>query len=131
MNWEIDMVAEGWRKLGMILQLLQDGSLREGTVLLWDEPEANLNPQLIRLMAWIILLLSQMDIQIFLTTHSLFLVYELEMLIAKQKIKEGVRYFNLRKGKPVEQGNTCPELKNVLLVDESLKQTSQYLEEEF
>lgn len=131
MNWEIDMVAEGWRKLGMILQLLQDGSLREGTVLLWDEPEANLNPQLIRLVAWIILLLSQMDIQIFLTTHSLFLVYELEMLIAKQKIKEGVRYFNLRKGKPVEQGNTFPELKNVLLVDESLKQTSQYLEEEF
>jgi len=131
MNWEIDMLAEGWRKLGMILQLLQDGSLREGTVLLWDEPEANLNPQLIRLVAWIILLLSQMDIQIFLTTHSLFLVYELEMLIAKQKIKDGVRYFNLRKGKPVEQGNTFPELKNVLLVDESIKQTSQYLEEEF
>ena len=128
---EIDMAAEGWRRLGMIMQLIRNGSLHSGVSLFWDEPEANLNPKLIRLIAYVIIELSKLGIQIFLATHSLFLVYELELLIAKQKIKEGVRYFNLKKGKPVEQGNTFPELKNVLLVDESIKQTSQYLGEEF
>lgn len=131
MDLDICIAAEGWRKLGMILQLIKNGALKKGKVLLWDEPEANLNPQLIRLVANIIIELSKLGIQMFITTHSLFLVYELEMLIAKQKIKEGVRYFNLQRGKPVEQGDTLPELKSVLLVDESLKQTSQYLEEEF
>lgn len=128
---DINMTAEGWRKLGMILQLLRNGGLHSGMALFWDEPEANLNPQLIRLIAQVILELSQMNIQVFLATQSLFLVYELELLIAQQKIKDGVRYFNLQKGKPVEQGDTFPELKNVLLVDESIKQSDQYLVEEF
>lgn len=130
-DFDINMTAEGWRKLGMILQLLRNGGLHSGMSLFWDEPEANLNPQLIRLIANIIVELSKLDIQIFIATQSLFLVNELELLIAEQKIKEGVRYFNLRKGNPVEQGDTFTELQNVLLVDESIKQSNRYLEEDF
>ena len=130
-DFDINMTAEGWRKLGMILQLLRNGGLHSGMSLFWDEPEANLNPQLIRLIANIIVELSKLDIQIFIATQSLFLVNELELLIAEQKIKEGIRYFNLRKGNPVEQGDTFTELQNVLLVDESIKQSNRYLEEDF
>ncbi|MBR6471927.1 MAG: AAA family ATPase [Victivallales bacterium] len=130
LNWEIDMIAEGWRKIGMLLQLILDGSLREGAVLLWDEPEANLNPQLIQLIAIIIVELSKLDIQIFITTHSLFLLNELEIVLAQQKIKEGVRFFDLRKGKVPQQGNTLSALKNILLLDEDMKQSDRYLSEE-
>ena len=127
----IDIIAEGWRKLSEVLLLLNVGALYPGSLLLWDEPEANLNPKLICLAAKMIIELAKMGIQVFIATHSLFLVNELELLVAEQKIKEGIRYFNLRKGNPVEQGDTFPELKNVLLVDESIKQSNRYLEEDF
>ena len=127
---DINMTAEGWRKLGMILQLLRNGGLHTGMALFWDEPEANLNPQLICLMAQTILELSQLDIQVFIATHSLFLVNELEILLAKQKNKKGVRFFNLRKDKTPQQGDSFSALKNVLLLDEEMKQSDRYMDEE-
>ncbi|MBQ6471731.1 MAG: ATP-binding protein, partial [Victivallales bacterium] len=71
-GWTVDMAAEGWRKLGMLLQVLKNGELHEGMALLWDEPEANLNPKLICLMAKAIVRLANLGIQVFLCTHHRF-----------------------------------------------------------
>ena len=135
--YEIPMVAEGWRKLGQLLQLMNIGAIHPGSILLWDEPEANLNPQLIRLLANVIVLLAKMDIQIFVTTHNLFFLRELDMLTKSKKkgnaefAKGDIRYFNfLGKGK-VEQGYDEIELGNVLLLEESLKQSDRYLLEDY
>ena len=129
-NHDINMAAEGWRQLGIILQLLRNGSLQSGMVFLWDEPEANLNPQLICLAAQMILDICKSGIQVFIATQSLFLVNELEILIAQQKVKEGVRFFNLQKGKAPQQGDTYSALKNNLLLDEALRQSDRYMSEE-
>lgn len=132
-NLDINMTAEGWRKLGMLLQLLRNGGLRKGMVLLWDEPEANLNPRLICLIAQVLIELSKLGIQVFITTHSLFLLREIDMLAKSEKqFEQGdIRYFNfVGKGK-VEQGNTPEDLDNILLLDESLKQSDRYLEGDF
>jgi hypothetical protein len=48
---EMPLVAEGLRKLGMIAHLIANGTLLENGYLFWDEPEANLNPTLIRRIA--------------------------------------------------------------------------------
>ena len=45
---EMPLVAEGWRKLAMLVRLIATGSLLDKGCLFWDEPEANLNPRLIR-----------------------------------------------------------------------------------
>ena len=129
-NYDINMAAEGWRQLGTILQLLRNGSLHSGMVLLWDEPEANLNPQLICLAAQMILDLYKTGIQVFIATQSLFLVNELEILLAQQKTTDGVRFFNLQKGKAPQQGDTFSALKNTLLLDEALGQSDRYMAEE-
>lgn len=129
---DINMTAEGWRKLGMLLQLLRNGGLRSGMVLLWDEPEANLNPRLIRLIAHVLIKLSMLDIQVFITTHSLFLLREIDMLSKSEKKYESgdIRYFNfVGKGK-VEQGNAPEDLDKILLLDESLKQSDRFLKME-
>ena len=42
-----DFEAEGFKKLGLLWQLLMNESITEDTVLLWDEPDANINPKLI------------------------------------------------------------------------------------
>ena len=130
---DINMTAEGWRKLGMLLQLLKNGGLRSGMVLLWDEPEANLNPRLICLIARVLIQLSKLDIQVFITTHSLFLLREIDMLSKEKGTYEqgDIRYFNfLGKGK-VEHGNAPEDLDKILLLDESLKQSDRYLEGDF
>ena len=43
---EFTLLAEGLRKLGLLWLLVQNGTLLNGSVLFWDEPETNLNPEL-------------------------------------------------------------------------------------
>ena len=129
---DVNMAAEGWRKLGMVLQLLKNGGLGKGMILLWDEPEANLNPKLIKLVAQVIVKLSHLDIQTFITTHSLFLLREIDILVKSDKKgkKDDTRYFNFPKKGVVEQGSSPEELGDILLLDESLAQSDRFMEME-
>lgn len=126
---DVNMTAEGWRKLGMVLQLLKNGGLHKGMTLFWDEPEANLNPHLICIMAKVIVTLSLLGIQVFLTTHSLFFLREIDMLTKKESsLKKGnVRFFNFVGNGIIEQGDTPEELGDILLLDESLSQSDRIL----
>lgn len=76
---EFPLLAEGYRKLGLLYKLIQNETLVRGTVLFWDEPEANLNPKLSRVVVEIILALQKMGVQIFLTTHDYVLLKEFEL----------------------------------------------------
>lgn len=67
---EFSLEAEGLRKLGLLWRLIRNGLLEEGAVLLWDEPEANLNPELFSLVAEILLELQKNGVQIFIATHN-------------------------------------------------------------
>ena len=122
--YEIDISAEGWRKLGEILQLLKNGAITSGSILFWDEPEANQNPALIRVLAQVIIALCDLGVQIFLTTHSLFLLRELEYLSYKEKSK--IRYFSLHDGE-VEQSDSSADLSNIAPFDEEIKQEDRIL----
>lgn len=82
---EMPLVAEGLRKFAMLARLIATGELLESGMLFWDEPEANLNPRLLRPIAQTILELSRQGQQIFMATHSLFLLRELELLLAAQE----------------------------------------------
>lgn len=84
--------AEGLRKLGLLWKLIRNGLLEPGTVLLWDEPEANLNPELFPLVVEILLELQKNGIQIFLATHSYNFAKYLEI---RRTDKEQVQFHNL------------------------------------
>lgn len=81
------MTAEGYRKIGVLHRLLCNGSINPGAtgVLLWDEPEANLNPKLMRKLVQIFLELSRNGQQIILATHDYVLLKWLDLLIDKGK----------------------------------------------
>ena len=66
---EFTLLAEGYRKLGLLYKLIQNESLIKGSVLFWDEPEANLNPKLTATIVKILLELQKMGVQIFIATH--------------------------------------------------------------
>lgn len=84
--------AEGLRKLGLLWKLIRNGLLEPGTVLLWDEPEANLNPELFPLVAEILLELQKNGIQMFVATHSYNFAKYLEI---RRTETEQVQFHNL------------------------------------
>lgn len=69
--------------------------LEKGSILLWDEPEANLNPELYPLVANILLELQRNGVQIFIATHSYNFAKYLEIRRSKE---EQVMFHNLYKG---------------------------------
>ena len=78
---EFMLLAEGLRKLGLLWLLVRNGSLPSGSVLFWDEPEANLNPGLLTVVVDILLQLQRSGVQILIATHDYAVLKELELLI--------------------------------------------------
>ena len=129
---EIPLVAEGLRKLGMLARLLATGALQEKGMLFWDEPEANLNPRLIKRVAKSILDLSANGIQVFVATHSLFLLRELEILLSQESYRSlEPQFFGLHKdGDEVSvlQGPSVDVIGDIVSLDEELEQSDRFLE---
>lgn len=78
-NLEFTLLAEGIRKLGLLWLLIQNGTLLNGSVLFWDEPETNLNPGLFSVLIDILLNLQRMGVQVLLATHDYAILKELEL----------------------------------------------------
>ena len=78
-NLEFSLLAEGMRKLGLLWLLIQNGTLLNGSVLFWDEPETNLNPKLFGPVIEILLKLQRMGVQIFIATHDYTILKELDL----------------------------------------------------
>jgi len=120
----IFMVAEGWRKLGMLSYLIANDSLKENSILFWDEPEANLNPRLIKQLAAFLVELSQHNIQIVIATHSLFLMKYFDYLIKQSNNTVSAAFFNLvrtENGIAVEQGERLNQLTTIVALEEELE----------
>lgn len=125
---EMNLVAEGMRKFATLYKLLANGTLTPETTLFWDEPEANLNPALLKEMAVVLTDLAQAGFQIILATHSLFLMKELHILSRQRK--QLVRYFGLYAGEKgdvqVEQQNDFMQLQHIAALDAELAQTFDF-----
>ena len=76
---EFTLLAEGYRKLGLLWVLVQNGALLKGSALFWDEPETNLNPKLMQAIIKVLIELQRMGVQIFLTTHDYVILKELDL----------------------------------------------------
>ena len=89
---EFNLVAEGIRKIALLWQLIKNGTLEHGSILFWDEPEANINPKHIPVIAEMLLLLEREGVQIFVATHDYFLTKYLDVL---RKEKDVIQYHSL------------------------------------
>ena len=136
---EMPLVAEGVRKLGMLARLIATGALVSGGCLFWDEPETNLNPKLMRGVAEAILQICDQGMQVFVATHSLFLLREFEVLLWRGAYGGTPRmYFALSPpptslsettdGVTVTQGEQLEDVDPLTLLDEDLEQSNRYLD---
>lgn len=126
---EVVLMAEGHRKLALLIYLLRYGVLELGSTLFWDEPEANLNPAASKLLAAALHLLARLGIQVVLATHSYFLLKELELLTRQEPVP--VRFMGLSKsaGRIVlEQADSLLGLDHIVALDEELAQYDRELQ---
>ena len=125
---EISLVAEGLRKIGTLSLLIANGSLNQNSILFWEEPESNLNPKLIREMAKVLVDLSSLGVQIFLNTHSLFLIKEFEIL---REMNTKMKYFSLgfqvENNVRVSQSEDIEGLDDLVILDENLEQSDRFM----
>ncbi len=91
---EFSLVATGMRKLGLLWLLIRNGLLGNGATLLWDEPEANLNPSMLEAVVDILLELQRHGVQIFLATHDYVLLKLLEL---KREKQDALQFISLSK----------------------------------
>lgn len=129
---EMPLVAEGLRKVAMLARLISSGTLLKQGYLFWDEPEANLNPKLIKIIAASIVAVAHAGVQVFVATHSLFLLRELEIILAQKRYAQlHRRWFALalKEGEiTLEQSEQVEDIQTLVLLDEELAQSDRFLE---
>jgi AAA15 family ATPase/GTPase len=103
---EFTLLAEGFRKMGLLWILIQNGTLLNGSVLFWDEPETNLNPRLMKTVVGILLELQRLGVQICLTTHDYVILKEFDLQTKKD---DNIFFHSLYRSKEtgeIEVGST-------------------------
>ena len=99
-NLESKLVAEGYRKLMILIYLIKNGEFTDSKYLFWDEPEVNLNPALSKAIVELLTFLSkEFRTQIFIATHDYFIIKYFDLkhkeYSDKQKQKFDLKYFSL------------------------------------
>ncbi|MCB9596962.1 MAG: AAA family ATPase [Sandaracinaceae bacterium] len=122
---EAHLVSEGFRKIASVVRLLANNELRERGVLFWDEPEANLNPQLAVVMARVLARLAKQGIQVFVATHDYLVSETLNLLAEDDDDPTPTRFFSFTRaegelGVEVEQADSLDDLSENLIRREFL-----------
>lgn len=98
---EFPLVAEGIRKVALLWQLIKNGTLEKGSILFWDEPEANLNPVYVPIIVDLLLELQRSGVQVFVSTHDYFTS---KYMNVRKKEADQVRFLSLYQ---TENGVKC------------------------
>lgn len=114
---EFNLVAEGIRKMALLWQLVKNGTLEKGSVLFWDEPEANINPAYLSIIVELLYELQRSGVQIFISTHDYMLAKYFE---TRKTGDTSLTFHSFRRdGDIVEYSSAAKfgELKNNLIIE--------------
>jgi len=129
-KFDLTMVAEGIKQLGIIPLLIKTGKISDGTILFLDEPDNNLNPVAITKLVSVLFELASAGVQIFITTHNHLFSQHISLFNEYKETFENSnfpksKFFALYKdnnGKTsIETGDDLLDLSNNLILDEYVK----------
>lgn len=126
-TFEAHLVAEGLRKVATLARLIRNGRITQGTVLFWDEPEANLNPVLMRKVVNVLLALARGGVQVFLASHDYLLTQTLSLEAEHPRSRlPPMRFVGLTRAKggsiEVEQADTIAGIQRNPILQEHARQ---------
>ena len=117
------LAANGINKIGQLIPLIQNGWLTKNTILFWDEPEVNLNPRYIKIVAKFLQTLAKIGVQIFVATHDYLLAHllSLDAEYQEETTAPPMKFFSFYKtqeGTEIEAAATIAGLQHNALLDE-------------
>lgn len=92
---EAHLVAEGYRKLASLARFIENGSIEQDGILLWDEPESSLNPRLVRRVVDALLALALHNVQVFIASHDYLLTQRMSLAAEDPHNTVDIRFFCL------------------------------------
>lgn len=101
-QFSMQQTAEGIKKMGILSTLITNRQLGKGTILFMDEPETALHPDAIRQMVEMLVSMSKIGIQVFIATHSYFVIKQFANCAKREQLN--INCWNLEReiGKPVK-----------------------------
>ena len=85
-NYAINATADGIKKIAMLRRLLENGFLTSDSILFIDEPESSLHPgAIVQFLDIVDFLDNEMGTQVFIASHSYFVIKKLRILAMKRK----------------------------------------------
>ncbi len=113
---------------GAVAYLLANGTLAQQSLLFWDEPETNLNPRYMKDVANLLVDIAGHGTQVFIATHSLFMMRDLSMLLQDSTVVK--RFFALAKqdgAVRVSEGDSAEAVEPIEALDAEMDQSERYL----
>ncbi len=90
----LKQAATGLVSFSYLLRLLENGYLREGTLLVIDEPEAHLHPQwIVEYAKSLVMLQKRLGLKIVLSTHNPDMLAAIDAVVRKQGVLDSTRYY--------------------------------------
>lgn len=105
-RFPMSLTAEGIKKIGILNTLIRNGMLTSRTVLFLDEPETALHPDAIRTLVEMLVLMAKAGVQIFLATHSYFVLKQVHISARKHAIDAACFELTKQKGRSIETRQT-------------------------
>lgn len=99
--FSMQQTSEGIKKIGILTTLINNRQLGKGTVLFMDEPETALHPDAIRQMVEMLVAMSRAGVQIFMASHSYFVVKQLANCAKREKLNIACWNLIRENGKPI------------------------------
>jgi AAA15 family ATPase/GTPase len=123
-QFSMQQTAEGIKKIGILTTLITNRQLGKGTILFMDEPETALHPDAIRQMVEMLVAMSNAGVQIFIASHSYFVLKQLAICAKRDKLDINCWNLERQSGNPVK--NSFHSLIDGVLpsntiIDEALK----------
>jgi predicted ATPase len=114
---EFNLVAEGVRKIALLWQLVKNGTLEKGSVLFWDEPEANINPIHLPVIVDMLLELQRGGVQIFVSTHDYILAKYFELKASSTDSISFYSFYDSDNSVLCEKNEKFSKLKNNSIIE--------------
>ena len=128
-TFEAEQLSDGQRQLLRLVELVLVEP-KKGRIVFWDLPEAGLNPKFCRAAAECLTALAEEGMQIFLATHSVFLMRELYLLqnVSSAHQKRPIRWISLTgQAQAAEQSDDLWQLDTWTAFDVEAEQTECFL----
>lgn len=127
-RFSIGSTSEGIKKIAIMDRLLANGYLDSHSIIFIDEIESALHPDAICDFLDIIdILANEMNIQVFISSHSYFVIKKL-FLIA-QKRKKSISCISINKSTPIVVSDLSQEMPKNSIIDASIRLYEQEVDE--